>query len=328
MQYHYHITAARTQDLHLLPAIELAAAALLQGHAPPCVLRETTSADEFAAAQHAGRLWVALADETPVGFAYVQALSSREAHLMEIDVHPDHGRRGLGTRLVAAVCNWAVRCSAPFVTLTTFRDVPWNMPFYARLGFVVTPSSECSADLQNIVQAEASRGLDPSRRVIMRRSTAVALRSVKGADSLMQAEPVEVLDDAQCQQLEPFLVDRIYEFNSKTTGFCDGMLLGARVQNSAGEVIAGITGHTWGGCAKISHLWVSESQRGRGLGAALLRSAEAEALRRGCAQVVLSTHSFQAPGFYIRMGYQSRHAVEGRPHGHSTILFTKYLNPS
>lgn len=144
----------------------------------------------------------------------------------------------------------------------------------------------------------------------------------------MQAESIELLDDVQCQQLEPFLVERIYEFNSKVTGYFDGMLLGARVQNSDGEMIAGLTGYTWGGCAKISHLWVSESQRRRGLGAALLHAAEAEALRRGCAQVVLSTHSFQAPGFYERMGYQSRYAVEGRPRGYSNILFVKSLKHS
>ena len=81
----------------------------------------------------------------------------------------------------------------------------------------------------------------------------------------MQAN-VALLDEAQCQKLEAFLVDRIYEFNSEATGYFDGKLLGASIRNKAGEVIAGLTGHTWGGCCEISHLWVSGRHRGRGFG--------------------------------------------------------------
>lgn len=103
----YSIVTARLQDLRWLPGVELAAAALLVGHAPASVLNETTGEQDFREAQALGRLWVALAGETPVGFAHVEILGRRAAHLEEIDVHPDHGRRGLGTRLVAAVCEWA-----------------------------------------------------------------------------------------------------------------------------------------------------------------------------------------------------------------------------
>ena len=169
MQPLYKITCARPQDLQLLPAVELAAAGLLQGHAPESVLRETTGAQEFREAQPEGRLWVALARENPIGFAQVDVLGSHRVHLKEIDVHPDHGRQGLGTRLVVTVYEWAARCGYSEVTLTTFRDVPWNMPFYAGLGFEVIPASELSAELLHIVADETRRGLDPERRVVMRR---------------------------------------------------------------------------------------------------------------------------------------------------------------
>ncbi len=142
----------------------------------------------------------------------------------------------------------------------------------------------------------------------------------------MQGAVVVLLDEAQCQALDAFLVERIYEFNSKATGYFDGRLLGASVRNEAGEVIAGFSGHTWGGCAEISHLWVSEQDRGQGLGKLLLHAAEAEAIRRGCTQVVLTTHSFQAPGFYERFGYERKYAIEGRPKGHSNIIFVKSLH--
>ena len=141
----------------------------------------------------------------------------------------------------------------------------------------------------------------------------------------MQAKDVALLDEVQCQELEAFLVDRIYEFNSEATGYFDGRLLGASIGNNAGDIIAGVSGHTWGGCCEISHLWVSEHHRGRGLGSALLQATEAQALRRGCLQVVLITHSFQAPEFYARHGYQRKYAIEGRPRGYSDIVFVKSL---
>ena len=169
MEHSYKIVKARQHDLVLLPDIELAAAALLIGYAPASVLNETTSEQDLREAQAQGRLWVALAGDTPVGFAHVEILGSRVAHLEEIDVHPDHGRRGLGSRLVAAVCEWAASCGYPEVTLTTFRDVPWNMPFYARLGFEEVAAEELSTELLDVVHDETRRGLDPTCRVVMRR---------------------------------------------------------------------------------------------------------------------------------------------------------------
>jgi GNAT superfamily N-acetyltransferase len=140
--------------------------------------------------------------------------------------------------------------------------------------------------------------------------------------------PVKVTpcrDDAECQELGAFLADRIYEFNAKATGYFDGMLLAGCVRNEAGEIIAGFNGYTWGGCCELSHVWVHERYRGQGLGTLLIRSAETEAVARGCGQVVLATHSFQAPGFYQRMGYERKYAIEGRPKGHADIIYVKVL---
>lgn len=166
----YNITLARPNDLPLLPAIEFAAAKLLAGHAPESVLTGTTSQEDLKDAQSHGHLWVALANDVPVGFAHVEVIEPTAAHLEEIDVHPEHGRSGLGRRLVLAICAWAETAGYPSVTLTTFRDVPWNMPFYVRLGFEVIPPDELSPALNSVVQDETRRGLDPTRRVVMRRS--------------------------------------------------------------------------------------------------------------------------------------------------------------
>lgn len=165
----YRIAAARPSDLPLLPAIELAAATLLAGHAPASVLSETTSQPDLEDAQQRGQLWVALADDVPVGFAHVRVLEPRIAHLEEIDVHPEHGRRGLGRELVITVCRWAATHGYSLITLTTFRGVPWNMPFFARLGFDEIPPAELSPALLSVIEDETRRRLDPGRRVAMRR---------------------------------------------------------------------------------------------------------------------------------------------------------------
>ena len=118
-------------------------------------------------AQHEGRLWVALSGETPVGFALVEMLAEDLPHLQEIDVTPTHGRRGLGTALLHTVLDWVARAGHQQITLTTFRNVPWNMPFYSRLGFVEIPTHELRPELETVVQDEAGRGLDRDRRVVM-----------------------------------------------------------------------------------------------------------------------------------------------------------------
>ena len=141
----------------------------------------------------------------------------------------------------------------------------------------------------------------------------------------MKTRLIPCRDEAECERLGAFLADRIDEFNSKATGYLDGMLLGGSIRNDAGDVIAGFNGHTWGGCCELTHVWVDERYRGQGLGAVLLRSAEAEAVARGCAQVVLATHSFQAPGFYERMGYVRKYTIEGRPKDYADIIYAKGL---
>jgi GNAT superfamily N-acetyltransferase len=175
----YTIALARAGDLQLLPAIERAAARLLVGHAPESVLTETTSPEALSKARSSGHLWVVLSDDVPVGFAHVEVIERAAAHLEELDVHPDHGRRGLGTALVAHVCTWAAQAGYEAVTLTTFRDVRWNRPFYERMGFEVVPSEDLSPALRAVVADETRRGLDPARRVVMRRRCAACANLTK-----------------------------------------------------------------------------------------------------------------------------------------------------
>ena len=125
--------------------------------------------------------------------------------------------------------------------------------------------------------------------------------------------------------LASFLGDRLYEFNVSATGISDGELLWASITAEGGTPVAGISGHTWGGCCEIGRLWVEASQRGKGLGSALMAAAEGEAIRRGCTQIVLSTHSFQAPAFYEKLGFRRVATIPNYPRGHEQVLYIKDL---
>jgi len=218
----YVIAPAEPRHLDALGAIELAAAAQLAGHAPPSVLEEVTPRGVLDAAVSRGHLWVAVLGDTPVGFAHVEPLTVDVPHLDEIDVHPSHGRRGLGTRLVGAVCDWAAAAGHRAITLTTFRDVPWNMPWYRRLGFVELPAEAWSDALRRQVASETARGLDPSRRLAMvrRLQPVVTARTVARV-----ARPTDRLDEVVRFYAEGLGLARLGAFVDHD-GF-DGVMLGA-----------------------------------------------------------------------------------------------------
>jgi ribosomal protein S18 acetylase RimI-like enzyme len=132
------------------------------------------------------------------------------------------------------------------------------------------------------------------------------------------------LNDPPGPQDRDFLDEKITEYNYQATGYTDGRILSMSVKQS-GETIAGLFGWTWGGCSEIEFLWVNESFRGQGVGKKLLESAEEEARRRGCRHVVLDTHSFQAPGFYLKCGYEVIGEVENHPRGYKKIYLRKVL---
>ena len=71
-----------------------------------------------------------------------------------------------------------------------------------------------------------------------------------------------------------------------------------------GSVVAGLAGETYSGWLFIRYLWVSDALRGRGIGRKLMSDAEGRALERGCHSAWVDTFSFQAPGFYPKLGYQ------------------------
>lgn len=134
-----------------------------------------------------------------------------------------------------------------------------------------------------------------------------------------------VVESGDAADLNAFLDERLHAFNVAATGLSEAIPIHAQVRDAAGAVLGAISGFTWGGCCEVALLWVHEEHRGQRIGTALLEAVEAEAARRGCAQVTLSTHSFQAPGFYSKLRYQQVASIVDYPLGHAKIHYVKRL---
>ncbi len=168
MNQDYTIELAAEHHIRAIPAIEQAAAAIFsESDLPPEVRFLVTDEETLLEAQREKRLWAALQDETKlVGFALARVMGDY-AHLEEMDVHPEHARRGIGSQLLDAVIGWAEAGSLPGLTLITFRHLPWNAPFYERNGFVRLDAESTNGLLQDLIREEAEAGLEPRNRVAM-----------------------------------------------------------------------------------------------------------------------------------------------------------------
>lgn len=140
----------------------------------------------------------------------------------------------------------------------------------------------------------------------------------------MSETPIVIIDNPNPADKQ-FIEEKLYQYNTQTTGFEFGGEVAAFIRDEKGEIVAGISGFCWGLTLRIDLLWVREDQRGQDYGTHLLEAAEAEGKRRGCKQVFLETHSFQAPNFYRKKGYEVFGVLEDYPAGYSQVYFRKTL---
>jgi len=172
----YDIRRALPSDVSVLPEIERLAGLTFRTYPADLGISEemygqSNSVETFLVAEKAGHLWVATdVGVNPIGFALVSELGGY-AHLDELDVLPAHARRGIGSALLEAVCSWAKDAGYPAVTLRTFRDVPWNGPFYQRRGFEAVESAALSPGHVALEASERRRGLRTDLRVTMAYTT-------------------------------------------------------------------------------------------------------------------------------------------------------------
>jgi len=97
---------------------------------------------------------------------------------------------------------------------------------------------------------------------------------------------------------------KIAEFNALHWDASKRQALGLKKVSDNGDLVAALAGRTFGNWFYLESFWLAESERGKGVGSAMLAEAERIALQRGCKFVVLDTLDFQAKPFYQRRGYQ------------------------
>ena len=161
------VRPTRPGDVASLPAIERAAGERFRED--PCLAwladGEVISAEQHLEYAERGLSWLALANDQPVGFILAEAHPS-SLFIVELSVDLDWQGKGIGRQLIACVADHARKRGLTALTLTTFRDVPWNAPFYAKLGFEYV--AELTPELREKREEEAAHGLAYNSRCAMR----------------------------------------------------------------------------------------------------------------------------------------------------------------
>lgn len=139
--------------------------------------------------------------------------------------------------------------------------------------------------------------------------------------------PAITLAEAPTRATREAIVAPLIRFNEQRAGRSEdyrplALLLS---DSGTGAIIGGLYGDTMFGHLHVDLLFVPEALRRGGLGRQLMARAEDEARRRGCHGAWLDTYSFQARGFYERIGYEVFGVIEDFPPGHSRFFLKKAL---
>lgn len=160
----FAIRLAGAHDAALLPGIEQSAGALFRSIPELAWVADEPigSGEDFLPAIAARTVWLAEDGEAGAIGELRGEVAGDALHIVELAVAREFQRRGLGRALLDFVADAARARGLRAITLTTFRHVAWNAPFYARYGFVELRDSELDARLRQTVEAEEARGL-PNR---------------------------------------------------------------------------------------------------------------------------------------------------------------------
>ncbi|HDR9480917.1 TPA: GNAT family N-acetyltransferase [Burkholderia aenigmatica] len=164
------IRPATRDDAAAMAAIEVAAAQRFREIGMTHIAEaEPTDTAAVLVRIDGGRAYVAVdAHGACVGFAFYRLLDAQRLYLEELDVAPSHAGQRIGARLIEQVMARAAQDGIAEVVLSTFREAPWNAPYYARLGFEVLDDAMLDDMLRTIRAYHVSLGLDETQRVFMR----------------------------------------------------------------------------------------------------------------------------------------------------------------
>ncbi|MFF3677915.1 GNAT family N-acetyltransferase [Streptomyces sp. NPDC002120] len=174
------IRAAHMDELTALQDIERAAGICFRDIGMAEIADdEPLTLDELGRYQRAGMAWVAVDGPgagagvdagagVPVAYLIADRVDGN-LHVEQVSVHPERARRGIGRSLLEHLAGLAAREGVPALTLTTFTEVPWNAPYYARCGFRLLDDGALTPGLREIRARESEHGLDRWPRACMRR---------------------------------------------------------------------------------------------------------------------------------------------------------------
>lgn len=167
----YQLCGAAQEEIPDLIAIDLAAGQLFAGTGllPETELGDHVPADVLSDAIPAGHIHTVRDAKGRLAGFTLTSVRRNALYLDQISVHPDHGRKGLGGVLLQRVIGEAKDRGLKTVLLSTFRDLPWNAPFYKRHGFRIVPKKRYETWMLQIEEIQAERGFDMSKRCFMAR---------------------------------------------------------------------------------------------------------------------------------------------------------------
>lgn len=165
------IRPARLEDVPVLIKIERAASETFRTLSLDFVADDDPgSLEELAPYVHGERAFVATdASDFPIAYIILDVVDGA-AHIEQVSVHPVHARQGIGRGLIDRAAAWARAHELRSLTLTTYLDVPWNAPYYRRLGFRHLSPDEETPGLRMIKRRERAAGLEVWPRTSMSRS--------------------------------------------------------------------------------------------------------------------------------------------------------------
>ena len=141
-----------------------------------------------------------------------------------------------------------------------------------------------------------------------------------------RAETTITLTDAPEDGERTVVMDGLRAYNEERAGVSDARQLAILARDpDTGEVVGGLLGRSYLGLLTVERFFLPENLRWGGLGGRILAMAEEEGRRRGCTRAVLSTLHFQAPGFYLKQGWEVAARIECEPPGHTRFYMTKNL---
>jgi predicted N-acetyltransferase YhbS len=163
------IRPAELSEIEAVRAIERASAQRFVGLMDALAADEPSPATVLAERIATGGLLVAEADGALAAFLMFRPVGD-SFYIEQVDVLPPFERRRIGAGLIAATAQRARAAGLSRLTLSTFRDVPWNAPYYRRLGFADIEDQKLTPDLVKIRREHLARGLDESVRVFMEKA--------------------------------------------------------------------------------------------------------------------------------------------------------------